>query len=86
MSLENLRTTIRKFEDRKITPAQLGREVLHAANSIHDPSRARLRQTLARLGNRCVSLAERGLHDDVAHELRAVVDDLVAELVDHVSE
>lgn len=82
MNLQNLRTSIRKFEDRKITAAHLGREVLHAAHSIHDPTQARLRQVLARLGNRFVALAERSLHDDVADEVRSAVDDLHAELVD----
>lgn len=80
--LKRLRASILKYEDRKMTAAQLGRDILHVAGSIHDPTQARLRQTLSRLGQRFVALSERAMQDDVQSDLRATIDDLHDELLD----
>lgn len=79
--VQKLRAQMRAFEEKKISAAALGRSVFHAARQMHDPREASLRQTLERLGNRLTVLAERSLHDDVQNELRSIVDDLHAELV-----
>lgn len=77
-----LRTSIRKFEDRKITVAQLGRDVMHAAHQIREGEYSPIRMALVRLANRLIGLAERSLHDDVNDEIRGYIDELHEQLVD----
>ena len=77
-----LRKRIREFEDRKISPADLAREVQVLAREINDDRESGLRRTLERLGNRINVLAERGLSTNVHRDVLEVVDELVNELVD----
>ena len=84
--IKRLRSVVQKFEDRKITVAQLGREVLHVANGLQDGRQSALRMALVRLGYRFTSLAERSLRDDVQDEVRGWVDDLVEQIIDADSE
>ena len=76
-----LRTRIRDFEDRKITAAELSREIFFAAREVSAPSEANLRQRLEILGNRVSSLVEESLTDHVHPKILKVVDDIESELV-----
>ena len=77
-----LRKRIREFEDRKISAADLAREVHFAAREIKDGREAGLRRALERHGNRINALNERGLGSHITREVLEVIDELMNELVD----
>ena len=76
-----LRMRIREFEDRKISAADLAREVFFIAREITDDRESGLRRALERHGNRILSLNERSLGAQVHSEVLEVVDEIVNELV-----
>lgn len=79
---KRLRTRIREFEDRKISSADLGREIFSAAREVVNPSELRLRQTLEKLGNRVTVLSEQALMSSVRSEVLAAADEVNAELAE----
>lgn len=80
--VKNLRKIMRDFEDRKISSAQLGREIFVVAREVDSATQARLRQNLEKLGNQVTSLAERSLTSSVHAEVLALADELSAELAE----
>lgn len=80
--IHSLRAKIREFEDRKISGAQLSREIFHAAREIPGEEDGQLRRTLEFSGNRVMSLSERSLAQPVHQQILDVVDHIEAELVE----
>lgn len=77
-----LRSRIREFEDRKITGADLSREVFFVAREVHDADEAALRRALEIMGNKMAVLVERGTANQTHREILEVVDDIESELVE----
>lgn len=80
--VQHLRSHIRKFEDRKVTAAVLGREIFYVAREIDASTEAPLRQALEFLGNRVTSLAEQSRVDSVHDQILQAVDEIESELSD----
>lgn len=76
-----LRARIREFEDRKITGADLSREIYLVAREIESESESVLRRKLEQLGNQVAAVVEQ---DFVTHspKILKVVDQLESELVE----
>jgi len=78
--MKQFRSRIRAYEDRKITGADLSREIFHVAREVNGEEEAILRRSLEGLANRVVVLVERGLVDDVRSEILEVLDEIESEL------
>ena len=78
--IQFLKNRIRDFEDRKISGADLSRDVYFVAREIFDPDEANLRRALEKIGNRIAVLSERG--GGHYAEILTMVDEIQAELVD----
>lgn len=79
--VRKLRSRIREFEDRKISGADLGREIFHVAREVDAIEESGLRRSLEGFGNRVTVLAEQGLTASVHPRILEVVDQVEAELV-----
>ena len=79
--VHRVRTLLSRFEDQRLGPAWLGREILSVADQLKGDPDSPLRRTLVRFGHRFVALAERSLRDDTADEIRESVDDLHSEIL-----
>lgn len=80
--MESLKAKVRDFEDRKISMADLSREVFHAAREIQADGSAELRRSLERIGNRLMSLSEGGLSGEGRRKAIELVDELNDYLID----
>ena len=80
--VKRLRSRIREFEDRKISGADLSREIYFVAKEVAETGEAPLRRALEGLGNKVAVLVERGLVETVHPEILQVVDEVESELVD----
>ncbi len=78
--IRRFRSYIRDFEDRRITAADLSREIFHVAREVADPSEAPLRRRLETLANRANNLVEGSLSEPVHAKILQVVDDIEYEL------
>lgn len=79
--INHVRERIREFEDRKITAAQLQRDIIHAAREIADNEEASLRRLVERTGMRVGNLSEPGRSHAHAEFLK-IVDEFEANLVE----
>jgi hypothetical protein len=77
-----LKSKIRLFEDRKISAADLAREIYHVAREIHDPDEANLRRALEMIGNKIAVIGERGKAQQNHSEVLELVDQIQNELID----
>lgn len=78
--VKKLRSRIREFEDRKISGADLGREIFHVAREVDGIEESGLRRSLEGFGNRVIVLAEQGLTTQVHPKILEVVDQVESEL------
>lgn len=76
----SLKNRIRDFEDRKISGADLSREVLHVAREIFDPEETNLKRALQILGNKIMSISERGQASGSHAKVLELVDQIQNEL------
>jgi|GEM_PF-5481481 len=80
--IKYLKSKIRLFEDRKISAADLSREVYYVAREIFDPDEANLRRTLEVIGNKIAVIGERGRGLQSHSEVLELVDQIQSELID----
>lgn len=80
--IKRLRSRIREFEDRKITGADLSREIYYVAREIADADEAQLRRALEGIGNRIAVLVEQGRSMQVHPKILEAVDQIESELID----
>jgi len=80
--IQRLRIRIREFEDRKITGADLSREIFFVAREVADADEAPLRRAMEGLGNKVAGLVEQGLVTSSHPKILEVVDELESELVE----
>lgn len=81
-SFNALKAKIRDFEDRRIGPGELAKEIFHAAKVIQAEDNAELRRSIERLGNRMAILAEEGRTISAREKAIELVDELNGRLVD----
>ncbi len=77
-----LKARIRLFEDRKISAADLARDVHFVAREMFDPEDGPLRRALEMLGNKIAVIGERGRADQSHSAVLSLVDEIQSELVD----
>lgn len=80
--IKTLKSKIRLFEDRKISAADLAREIYHVAREIYDPGEAGLRRSLEIIGNKIAVIGERGRAQQNHSEVLELVDQIQSELID----
>jgi hypothetical protein len=80
--IKTLKSKIRLFEDRKISAADLAREIYHVAREIYDPEEAGLRRALETIGNKIAVIGERGRAQQSHSEVLELVDQIQSELID----
>jgi hypothetical protein len=80
--VQHLRSHIRKFEDRKITAADLSREIYYVAREVNAESEAPLRRSLEFLANRVSVLVEQSRVEQVHDQILNTVDEIESELGD----
>lgn len=79
---KKLKSRIRDFEDRRISMADLGREVFHTAREIQADDDANLRRALERLANRLTVLSEESRSSNARSQAIELVDELNSHLID----
>lgn len=79
----HLKKRIREFEDKKISAADLSRDVYFVAREMFDPEDGPLRRALEGLGNKIAVIGERGRAQQSHSELLDLVDQIQGELIDH---
>ena len=78
--LLKLRARIRAFEDRKISAADVSREVYHFAREVNGEDQGQFRRSLEMLGNRIMVLDERSRTESVREDILTVIEELESEL------